>query len=84
MNRFSTFLKYLFTGMGYGDICFLCILTFIYHLSQCSADCAQHRLRTNPFWPNWYLIHDYAHRPAFKRFFTDPFNRYLLYFLADG
>lgn len=30
MSRFSTFLKYLFTRMGYGDICFLCILTFIY------------------------------------------------------
>lgn len=30
MSRFSTSLKYFFTGMGYGAICFLCILTFFY------------------------------------------------------
>ena len=28
MRKFSKFLDYFFTGMGFGAICYLCILTF--------------------------------------------------------
>lgn len=30
MKWFSKFLDYFFTGMGFGAICYLCILTFFY------------------------------------------------------
>lgn len=31
MNKLSIFLKYFFTGAGFGAITYLCILTFLYH-----------------------------------------------------
>lgn len=33
MSKFSTCFKYFFTGMGFGAISYLCMLTFIYHQS---------------------------------------------------